>query len=219
MYDGFMAKKCRPKLQHYSYYGMRARTQLAILDHNHNVGRAQAQTEEGVAKNKFVCPKGSGHWVVKLRYEMKSYQFLSNLMDDLVAFKRGDNDEAPFRQNPQQETFRHQKGHLRKTCLTNIDLASTDQAKWNLFLLHYFVNPWHVNFWIALIRCARACVIAIFSWIRPSYCFHNTSRDDFPEIPTESVMHPPSKLAICCEKKITLKLYLRLEMKVVSVKE
>ena len=62
MYDGFTAKKCCPKLQHYGYYGMRARTQLAILDHNHNVGRAQGQTNEGVAKNKFVFPKGSGHW-------------------------------------------------------------------------------------------------------------------------------------------------------------
>ena len=47
MYHGILAKKYCHKLQHYSYNGMRARTQLAILDHNHNVGRAQAQTKEG----------------------------------------------------------------------------------------------------------------------------------------------------------------------------
>ena len=100
MYHGLMAKKYCPKLQHYSYDGMRARTQLAILDHNHNVGRTQAQTKEGVAKNKFVFPRGSGHWVVKPQYEMKSYQFLSDLMDDLVACKRDDTNVPPLPPKP-----------------------------------------------------------------------------------------------------------------------
>ena len=47
MYHGLMAKKYCQKVQHYSYHGMRARTQLAVLDHNHNVGRNQAKTKEG----------------------------------------------------------------------------------------------------------------------------------------------------------------------------
>ena len=88
MYHGLMAKKYCKKLQHYSYEGMRARTQLAILDHNHNVGRTQAQTKEGAKKHKFVSPKGSQGWVAKPQYEEKSYQFLGDLMTGLLAFKR-----------------------------------------------------------------------------------------------------------------------------------
>ena len=65
MYHGLMAKKYCHKLQHYSYHGMRACTQLAILDHNHNVGRTKAMTIEGVAKHKFVHPKGRPGWVAK----------------------------------------------------------------------------------------------------------------------------------------------------------
>ena len=89
MYHGLMAKKYCQKVHHYSYHGMRARTQLAILDHNHNVGRDQAQTKEGTMKFKFVSPKGSRGWVAKPQYEAKSYQFLHNLMADLLTFKRG----------------------------------------------------------------------------------------------------------------------------------
>ena len=54
MYHGLMEKKYCQKVQHYSYDGMRARTQLAVLDHNHNVGRSQGQTEEG-AKKPQIC--------------------------------------------------------------------------------------------------------------------------------------------------------------------
>ena len=47
-------------------------TQLAILDHNHNVGRDQAQTKEGTMKFKFVSRKGSRGWVARPQYEAKS---------------------------------------------------------------------------------------------------------------------------------------------------
>ena len=59
MYHDLIAKKDCQKVHHYSYHRMRAHTQLAILDHNHNVGRDQAQTKEGTMKFKFVSPKGS----------------------------------------------------------------------------------------------------------------------------------------------------------------
>lgn len=36
-----------PKRLHFGYDSMRARTQLAIMDHNENVGRQQATTKEG----------------------------------------------------------------------------------------------------------------------------------------------------------------------------
>ena len=100
MYHGLMAKKYCHKLHHYSYHGMRARTQLAILDHNHNVGRTQAMTKEGVAKHKFVHPKGSPGWVAKPQYKDKSYQFLHDLMADLLAFKRGQIEVPPLPAKP-----------------------------------------------------------------------------------------------------------------------
>ena len=42
-----MAKKYLPKSQHYSYNGMKCRTQLAIIDNNWNAGREVATTEAG----------------------------------------------------------------------------------------------------------------------------------------------------------------------------
>ena len=49
MYHGLMVKTDCHKLQHYSYHGMGARTQVAILDHKHNVRRAQAKTTDDAA--------------------------------------------------------------------------------------------------------------------------------------------------------------------------
>ena len=100
MYHGLMAKKYCHKLQHYSYHGMRARTQLAILDHNQNAGRSQDQTKDGSLKHKFACPKGTGGWVAKPRYEDKSYQFVDDLMATPVAFKRGDTEVPPLPPKP-----------------------------------------------------------------------------------------------------------------------
>ena len=75
MYHGLMAKKYCQKVQHYSYNGMRARTQLAVLDHNHNVGRSQGQLKEGAKKHKSVSPKGSVGWVAKPQYEENRTRF------------------------------------------------------------------------------------------------------------------------------------------------
>ena len=100
MYHGLMAKKYCQKVQHYSYDGMRARTQLAVLDHNHNVGRSQGQTKEGAKKHKFVSPKGSVGWVAKPQYEEKSYAFLNDLMVSLLAFKKGDIEVPPLPPKP-----------------------------------------------------------------------------------------------------------------------
>ena len=47
VFQGTMAKKYLPKSQHYSYNGMKCRTQLAIIDNNWNTGREVATTEAG----------------------------------------------------------------------------------------------------------------------------------------------------------------------------
>ena len=44
--------KYAPKKEHFSYNGMVARTQLAIMDHNHNVNREQAVLKKGLIKEK-----------------------------------------------------------------------------------------------------------------------------------------------------------------------
>ena len=55
--------KYLPKRQHFSYKGMIARTQLAVLDHNANTGRQQATSTkgdtEGDLRYKVVYPKRS----------------------------------------------------------------------------------------------------------------------------------------------------------------
>ena len=42
-----MLTKYCPKRHHFSYNGMQARTELAIIDHNNNVEREQATTAAG----------------------------------------------------------------------------------------------------------------------------------------------------------------------------
>ena len=63
-FHSVLLKWC-PKRIHFSYEGMRARSQLACLSHNENVGRAQATTAAGILRHKLVFPKAKGHWVVK----------------------------------------------------------------------------------------------------------------------------------------------------------
>lgn len=46
-----MILKYAQKRLHFKYDGMRARTQLAIMDHNANVGREKAKTAEGIVKS------------------------------------------------------------------------------------------------------------------------------------------------------------------------
>ena len=43
--------KYTPKRLHFFYESMLARTQLAVLDHNYNVGREQAKTKTGNVLN------------------------------------------------------------------------------------------------------------------------------------------------------------------------
>ena len=46
VFDSLLLKYC-PKRQHFSYVGMQARIELAILDHNYNTQRKHATTKDG----------------------------------------------------------------------------------------------------------------------------------------------------------------------------
>ena len=81
--------KYAPKRLHFSYKGMIARTQLAVIDHNSNVKRQHALVKKG--KNKgakrynVVFPKGKKKWVAKPIMEEKSYSFVQELMKEVLV--------------------------------------------------------------------------------------------------------------------------------------
>ena len=87
-----MAKKYVNKSQHYSYNGMVSRTQLAVIDHNCNLGRGVATTTSGDVRYKCVYPKLQKQWVAKPIYEEKSYQFVHDLLSDTILMKMGEID-------------------------------------------------------------------------------------------------------------------------------
>ena len=67
-YHSLMTKYA-PKCEHICYNGMVARTQLAVLDHNANVSRSQAEVKKGSNQGekrfKTVCSKQRKNWVAK----------------------------------------------------------------------------------------------------------------------------------------------------------
>ena len=87
VFHGSMAKKYVNKSQHYSYNGMVSRTQLAVIDHNCNVGRGVATTTSRDESYKCVYRKLQKQWVAKPIYEEKSYQFVHDLLSDTILMK------------------------------------------------------------------------------------------------------------------------------------
>ena len=94
VFHSLLLKYC-PKRQHFSYVGMQARIELAILDHNYNTQRKQATTKdgtkiiilhlcltyiftEGKARYLIVFPKGRKSWVAKPILEEKDYTLVSH---------------------------------------------------------------------------------------------------------------------------------------------
>lgn len=76
-----------PKRIHFSYEGMRARTQLACLDHNFNTSREQSTTAQGKEKWKMVFPKSKKKWVAKPIYQKKTSAYLHELMVSVYETK------------------------------------------------------------------------------------------------------------------------------------
>ena len=82
-----------PKREHFSYNGMVARTQLAILDHNANVGREQAEikkaSNQGEKRFKIVCGKQRKNWVAKEIKVPKTYTHVKGMMQDVILCHQG----------------------------------------------------------------------------------------------------------------------------------
>ena len=83
------------KRQEFDINVMDARVKLAILDHNHNVNRAQAtitkerkgSQEKGTKQWKFISSKLSKEWVAKPKKEAKSVEFVYSLLREVVERK------------------------------------------------------------------------------------------------------------------------------------
>ncbi|XP_078141248.1 uncharacterized protein LOC144539595 [Centroberyx gerrardi] len=84
VYHSSMLKYAQKRL-HFRYDSMRARTQLAIMDHNANVGRPQATTKEGESRYRYSFSKQSQQWVAKPIYERTKQAFRHDLMERVLT--------------------------------------------------------------------------------------------------------------------------------------
>ena len=87
MYHSILLKYC-PKREHFSYKGMLARTQLAAIDNNTNVGRQHAVVKRGrnigAARYRQSFPKTHKRWVVKPIKVKKNYVFLPEMLKTVL---------------------------------------------------------------------------------------------------------------------------------------
>ena len=87
-----LIKKYAPKRQHFAHPQMLARTELAALDHNSNVGRCQARvrkpnaqsTEEGDLKYHCAFSKQTKQWVAKPIHTEKKYDYIKPMMEAAI---------------------------------------------------------------------------------------------------------------------------------------
>ncbi|XP_057298998.1 uncharacterized protein LOC130629703 [Hydractinia symbiolongicarpus] len=82
VYNSLLNKYC-PKRLAFSYAGMVARTQLAVLDHNSGVERQQATTSDGRLKFKVSFTKITKEWVAKKVMDPKEKKYQEDLMKEV----------------------------------------------------------------------------------------------------------------------------------------
>ena len=94
VFNSNVLKFC-PKRIHFPYEGMVVRTKLTAIETNHNTDRAQARVKRkaahsgpvGSLRYKAVCPKAKKKWIAKPIYEKKNYDFVYDMMADVVKRK------------------------------------------------------------------------------------------------------------------------------------
>ena len=72
-----------PKRLKFSYEGIYARTQIAVLDHNSNLDRRQAVTKNNEARSNTQFSKGTNKWAPKRVMEPKSQKYIIKIMDEI----------------------------------------------------------------------------------------------------------------------------------------
>ncbi|KAM4567181.1 uncharacterized protein PAE49_010598 [Odontesthes bonariensis] len=101
VYHSAMLKYAEKRV-HYGYDGMRARTQLAIMDHNSNVDRPQATTKKGEPRHRFVFPKQSDRWIAKPINKKTQEAFRDDLMQRVL--ERRDDPTVIYSEPPQHRS-------------------------------------------------------------------------------------------------------------------
>ncbi|XP_040191633.1 uncharacterized protein LOC120924691 isoform X1 [Rana temporaria] len=91
------ALKYRPKHHHFEIDGMVARTQLAALDHNRNVGREQAgrrpQSCGAPIQNpncRYIYSKAKKDWTMAKMYDGANQEFMIDILTDSISLAAGD---------------------------------------------------------------------------------------------------------------------------------
>ena len=69
-----------PKRISFSYEGMYARAQLAIMDHNFGIDRVQSKTKDGKPRYRTVFSKVASNWVAKKIMERKKKTFIDEIL-------------------------------------------------------------------------------------------------------------------------------------------
>ena len=102
-FNGFMTKYC-PKRNAFSHEGMVARSRLAALDHNFNVGRDQAVVREesrrsapaGTKRYNITYSKATKKWTAKKVMDKKQYDFIDDMLVEVVERKLQQDTSSSF---------------------------------------------------------------------------------------------------------------------------
>ncbi|XP_063062373.1 uncharacterized protein LOC134455281 [Engraulis encrasicolus] len=95
--------KYTQKRLHFSYDAMLARTQLAVMDHNANIGKEQAKTKEGQPRFACAYSKASRQWTARPVYERGEQPFRKNMMEDTLRMRDESSIEDWPPSSPSQE--------------------------------------------------------------------------------------------------------------------
>lgn len=103
VFHSVLLKYCSKNLD-FHYASMVARTQLAILDHNENVGHQKAKTTTGVSRYNVVFPEHTKEWLAKAIFEQTTQKFRETLVEKVLKRRLDTNvvykDSSSFDSSP-----------------------------------------------------------------------------------------------------------------------
>jgi len=80
--------KYASKRHHFRYTAMRARLQLAALDHNYNVDRGLAMGKDGHPVVQQIFTKARKQWVLRNVYCKKQYSYIDEILQKVVERRK-----------------------------------------------------------------------------------------------------------------------------------
>ncbi|KAM4029897.1 uncharacterized protein ACNLHF_022173 [Anomaloglossus baeobatrachus] len=137
-----LALKYRTKRIHFGIDSMEARTKLAALTHNFNVGRPIAtvkvvkkNTEPiGTKRTKVVFPKGRSRWIVRDVLEKVSVEFMEELSVNVLKLIKGEISSHWISRAPSLPPNISNKERPKKRTLKNSESADSQISLTDMFL-------------------------------------------------------------------------------------